>query len=520
MRDTNLPPAPFARGHVFAVTSAEAASFDARSIEVDGVPQASLMESAGRAVATVVARLYPGSPVVGVIGSGNNGGDGIVALRTLAAWGVPVRAIVVADRASPDPLLHGWEIDVVEDPASPEPSAWGATGAPIVLLDGVLGTGMRGTPRPRQAAAIEWINDSGRPVVAIDVPSGVDATTGESSGAAVRADVTVALGAPRIGSLLPPGRGLTGRHVAVEIGFPPMSEADASAVLATPAWALARLPVRNPDTHKNQVGRVLVVGGQAGMGGAVILSATAAFRAGAGLVRIAADGANREAIHAALPEAIFLDSADETALKEAADASDAIVAGPGLGTSEAARSALHTVCRGQTPLLLDADALNLAAEGAVDVSAVAARIPVLLTPHPGEMARLFPKAAGSALERASAAAASLGATVLLKGAPSLVCTPDRQAVIDTQSSSDLAVAGMGDTLAGVCGTLMAQGLNPRDAGAVGLYLSGRAARIAWRGRGLVPGDVAIALPDAISETPAKASSLNLPFVTFDAEAAR
>lgn len=501
------------------MTAEEAVAFDAQAMEVTGVPQRSLMESAGRAVAALVRRVYPESPVVGVIGSGHNGGDGLVALRTLAAWGTPVRAVLAADRHPEDPLLHGWSVEMVVEPVAPEPPAWTTGDRPIVILDGVLGTGIRGAPRPRQAAAIEWINSSGRPVVAIDVPSGVDSTTGAAPGGAVRADLTIALGAPRVGALLHPGRGLAGRHVAVEIGFPPMARRDAGAVLSTPAWALSRLPKRGTDTHKNAVGRVLVIGGQEGMAGAVILAGSAAFRSGAGLVRIAAAGSNRAAIHAALPEAIFIEWDDPAALTDALASSDTIVAGPGLGVSESARSALGVACEGSLPILLDADALNLAASREFDLAGLAARRPVLITPHPGEMKRLHSSASGSPLEQARVAADTFGAVVLLKGAPSVVCAPGELSVIDTQSSSDLAVAGMGDTLAGVCGTLLAQGLTPRDAGAVGLYLSGRAARLAGRGRGLLPADVVMALPDALMEEAPDASSLALPFVTFDAPAA-
>lgn len=520
MSPTIPGPMPFSRGDVYAVTSAEATTFDARAIERTGVPQRVLMENAGRAVAAVLRRLYPGSPVVGVVGSGNNGGDAIVALRTLAAWGTPVRALLAADRPEPEPLWHDWSVDVTDDPSSPEPPEWSATAEPVVVLDGILGTGLRDAPRPRQAEAIEWINRSSRPVVAVDVPSGVDSTTGMTPGAVVRADVTVALGAPRVGALLHPGRGATGRHIAVEMGFPPMDASDASALVTTPRWALSRVPRRGTDTHKNAVGRLLVVGGQEGMAGAVILSATAAFRSGVGLVRVATAGGNRDGVHTALPEAIVLDLGDRPALRDALGASDAVVAGPGLGSSEVATDALETICAAGLPLLLDADALNLAAAGAIDLRAAAARGPVLITPHPGEMGRLLPDASGSALERAATAAETFGLTVLLKGAPSVVRGPTGVARIDTQSSSDLAVAGMGDTLAGVCGTLLAQGLEPADAASVGLYLCGRAARLASRGGGLLPSDVAAALPDAAAETAPEASSTGLAFVTFDAEPAR
>lgn len=513
-------PTPFARGDVYAMTSAEAVAFDARAIDRLGVPQRVLMENAGRAVATVVDALYPGSPVVGVLGSGNNGGDGVVALRTLAAWGHPVRALLAADREESEPLLHGFDLTYLDGPASPPGAEWSGRAEPVVILDAILGTGIRGAPRARQAEAIEWINRSDCPVIAVDVPSGVDSTTGETPGVVVTADVTVALGAPRVGALLHPGRAHAGRHLSVEMGFPPLAAGDADAVLATPAWALARMPTRSTDTHKNAVGRLLVVGGQEGMAGAVILAATAAFRSGSGLVRVATAAANRDAVHAALPEAIVLDFADDDALADAIGTSDAVVVGPGLGRTDASATALRRVSAASCPLLLDADALNLAAEGVIDVAKVASDRLVLLTPHPGEMARLAPDGSGSPLDVATAAATRFGATVLLKGAPSVVRTPGLPAVIDTQSSSDLAVAGMGDTLSGVCGTLLAQGLHPREAASVGIYLSGRAARIADRGRGLVPSDVAVALPAAMAEAAPKASSMGLPFVTFEAAAAR
>jgi NAD(P)H-hydrate epimerase len=263
------------------------------------------------------------------------------------------------------------------------------------------------------------------------------------------------------------------------------------------------------------------------MAGAAILAAKAAFRAGAGLVRVCSVPENHETVLAALPEAIYADASDPEAVAEALSASDAVAAGPGLGTGEASRGLLRAIADGpELPTVLDADALNVAAEGGLDLVALGARRPLLITPHPGEMARLLEVDAGSApgpahpAARARAAAERFGCVALLKGAPSLVAAPDEPLLVDAQSSSDLAVAGMGDALTGVCASLMAQGLGPRESGAVALFITGRAARLAGRGAGLVPSDVIRWLPEALAERDEGVSDLDLPFVVFDADPAR
>lgn len=521
---------PYSRGSVRAQTAAEAAAFDERAIEAVGVPQPVLMENAGRCAAMVVRALHDGSRALALVGAGNNGGDALVALRSLAAWGYSGRALLVADRRTDDPLLHGWPIEVSSDEDLDDDALEQLFRSADIVLDGILGTGVRGAPRERQARVIERLNVSGRPVVALDVPSGIDASTGGVPGAAVEASLTVSFGAPKLGALLPPARTRVGRHIAVEIGFPPMDDGDASAFVVTPTWAGTQRPRRATDTHKNRVGRVVVVGGRVGMGGAVILAARAAFRAGAGLVQVASVEANREAVQSALPEAIFIDSAHEAALAGSLEEADAVAVGPGLGTGEAAAAVLRRVLAGSgPPILLDADALNLAAVGAVDLEAASDARSVLITPHPGEMARLLGDGESgserSHPETARVACERFGCAVLYKGAPSVVAAPGDPLAVDTQSSSDLAVAGMGDTLTGVCAALMAQGLDGATAGALGLYLTGRAARLADRGAGLTPSDVAERLPDALAELadPGRAAGvtdLDLPFVIFDADPAR
>jgi hydroxyethylthiazole kinase-like uncharacterized protein yjeF len=513
---------PFSASDVWAMTGPEANAFDTRAMTDEDVPQAVLMENAGRSAATVLHRLFSGARVLGLVGAGNNGGDALVAMRTLQSWGYRTTTIFVADRDREDPLLHGWPLNPLYDTML-EDAGWDRAfqGADVVV-DGILGTGARGAPRARQAEAIARLNQSELPVLALDVPSGVDASSGDVAGEAVRAAVTVSFGSPKLGSLLHPGRGHVGRQVTVEIGSPPVTPADRHAFLVTPTWARERWPARETDTHKNRVGRVLIVGGQVGMAGAVILAARAAFRTGAGLVRVCSVAANREVLQAAVPEAMFVDSLDQIGIEEASASSDAIAIGPGLGTGEEARALLVSVLSSSTqPLLIDADALNLSAEGVIDLEEVSRSRTVLVTPHPGEMARILGDAGGAfgRIEIVTQAAERFQCAVLFKGAPSLVASPARPTAIDTQSSSDLAVAGIGDALAGVCAALLAQGLEADEAASVGLYVTGRAARLAGRGPGLTPSDVIQWISEARTEAGASRTDLDLPFVTFDADPA-
>lgn len=514
---------PFGHGELRAQRADEAARFDERAIRDAGVPQPVLMENAGRSAAGVLVRLFGKGRVTALVGSGNNGGDALVAARTLAAWGASVRCVLTADRAADDPLLHGWPVEVIEDRALSDDQWRAVESETDVFIDGMLGTGVRGAPRARQAEVIGRLNEMDRPVVAMDVPSGVDATTGAVEGVAVRSTVTVSFGAPKLGAMLAPGRAFVGRHVTVEIGFPPITEADAPVRVLTPAWGRSHLPVRGTDTHKNQVGRVLIVGGRSGMAGAVVLSARAAFAAGAGLVRVASAPDNRAILQSAVPEAIFVDASNEVELSEAVAQADAVAVGPGLGTASLGATVLGRIVAGTPlPMLLDADALNLLAEGMpVRPESLAGRA-ALLTPHPGEMARLLGEETPGPDRIATlrAAVERFGVAVLLKGAPSLVADADGTLGIDTQASSDLAVAGMGDALTGVCVALMAQGLAPAEAGGVGLFLSGRAARLAGRGASLTPSDVVRWLPEARDERGVGTSDLDLPFVIFDADPVR
>jgi ADP-dependent NAD(P)H-hydrate dehydratase / NAD(P)H-hydrate epimerase len=497
------------RRDVPLLTAVEMQAWDRGAIERCGVPERVLMESAGRAVAAVVQRCFPGGRVVGLVGGGNNGGDAVVALRTLRAWGREVAAVRVGSR-EPDPaLLHAWEFPWETDRET-------ALLRAAVLLDGILGTGSRGAPREPAAEWIEAANGSGRPIVALDVPSGVDPSTGAAPGAAIRAAVTVAFGAPKRGLLLYPGRFHAGRILAVEIGFPPLDPAGAAAAVITPGWARAHLPGVAPNAHKGSMGDVAVVAGSRGVAGAAVLVGTGAARTGAGKVYLLSTPENREILQVALPEALFL-ARDDDGAADLIGRADAVVVGPGIGTDAAAHALLERVLRsGDAPLLLDADALTLVARSP-DLLGSPTR-PLLLTPHPGEMERLLGRTVkhvvADPFDAVAEAVDRFRCAVLLKGAPSLVAAPGERILANVAGHSGIATGGMGDTLAGVAGALLAVGCAPHTAGALALYLCGRAAEIAGRGRALLPLDVADHLGDAFL-APTPTSDLGLSETTLD-----
>lgn len=504
--------------HVPLPTAAQAAAADAVSHRKYNIPDRVLMESAGRAAALVLQRLYPKGRVVGVAGSGHNGGDLLVMLRVLHAWGRDV-AVIAAGSAPPDTtLLHGESLEIIA-----ADNAGDALSHAAVIVDGMLGTGAQGPPRGRIIDWIRRVNDATAPVLALDLPTGVDPTSGVAADNAVRADVTVTFGWPKLGLLLHPARGLCGRLVAVEIGFPPGS-VQSDARLITPTWVRRHLRPRGASAHKGTAGRLLVLAGHEGMAGAAAIAGQAALRAGAGLVRIASESINRVILQTLVPEATFLDRAALNA--DDLEPMHAVIAGPGLGTDAGARKALSSVLEimAGKPALLDADALNLHAEEPGALRDIAGGRPLVITPHARELSRISHEPLEDILDdmpgAARAAARDFNCIVLLKGQPSLIALPDGALMVNAVGSSDTATAGMGDQLAGTIGAMLAGGYDAVEAAALGLFLSGRAADLAGLGRSLTPADVSGHLAAAIADPGPATSTLDLPFVTFDQPARR
>jgi ADP-dependent NAD(P)H-hydrate dehydratase / NAD(P)H-hydrate epimerase len=506
----------YGRAQVALLTAAEASALDARA-RSDGVPERALMENAGRAAAQVIHRLYPEGRVVAVVGRGNNGGDALVALRSLRTWGRDV-AFVTAGPDDPDlALLTGYDI-----PRLAPDAVDSALASASVLVDGILGTGARGAPREPAATLIGQMNASGRPIVALDIPSGVDPTTAEVPGVAVDAVATVMFGWPKMGSMFQPGRARCGRLIAVEIGFPPLREDDveeAGAAVITPDWARVRVPVRPPDAHKTSVGRVLIVAGRKGMAGAAAIAGHSAMRAGAGYVRVASVEPNRAIVQTLAPEALFVDRTDDAALREAVAESDAVLIGPALGTDMEGAATLDMVLdvlddRG---CVLDADALTILAGRRRGFRELGDR--VLITPHPGEMSRIVKldvdRVRADPVGQARKVAEENRLAVLLKGAPSVVAAAGRPTLVSSVGSSDLATAAMGDQLGATAATFLAAGLDPSTAGGLALFYGGRAADLAARGRSLTPHDVAGAFHLALEDPGPDRSPLDLPFFLFD-----
>lgn len=444
------------------------ADLDQTAIVSEHISERALIENAGRALAQHVHERYPARAVVVLVGSGHNGADALVAGRTLAAWGRPVRFVRCGGRLPEPDVLSGWGLQIEE------PEVLGAALAEAdVVIDGILGTGVETAPRPPQAEIIRQANRARAPVVAVDGPSGVDFTTGRVEGAAIQADLTVTLGWPKLGLLRFPARGRCGDLICVEIGFPPPAP-QPRARAVTCAWAADLLGDRPANAHKGDAGYLAIVAGKPGMAGAAVLAARSAIRAGAGIVRVVSAPENREILQTAIPEAVFVDWTDADAVDEAVAWAHAVVVGPGLGT-EPARAALlaRVLGAGGRAVVIDADGLNLWA--AAKHGNPGSGSGLLLTPHPGEMARLLGSTVEEITEDPAAAARELsgstGATVLLKGAPSWVAGAGGRLRVSTLLSPGFATGGMGDILSGVCGAYMAAGLAPADAATAALCVT-------------------------------------------------
>ena len=460
------------------------------------------MESAGRAAATVAGGSASGTAFARACsiaaGPGNNGGDGWVTARALHRLGVPVWvASAAGERSRLDQCAAALALaEGVREVAADGP--WPNVG---LAVDALLGTGAAGAPRAPMAALLERIADLEIPVVAIDGPTGMDLESGTVHGAA-RADLSITFGGARRGHLL--ARDETGTLVVTDIGHPP-AESDWPS-LVTDAQAAEWLRRLRSRDHKGARGRVVVVGGDTGMSGALRLACRSAFAAGAGLVHAVAPPDTVAALVQAEPDLQTLAHSFELSpsdkLLELVARADAVVIGPGLGRADGRRAFITTLVGAAAAVVLDADAL-VAFQGAVpELRALAATRPLVLTPHPGEFRTLFPSLATmrelDPWAAAAAGALESGATLLLKGVPTVVARQQRPQLTIAAGNPGLATGGSGDVLSGLVGTALAQGLAPEVAAALGAQALGRAADLGARrvsARALRPMDVVAAMAD-------------------------
>jgi NAD(P)H-hydrate epimerase len=432
-----------------------------------------LMERAGTAVAALVLQEFPGRVTV-VCGRGNNGGDGKVCARVLTQAG---RDVLVIEGV-------------------------GDLGEPDVIVDALLGIGLRDAPREDAARMIELVNASGRPVVAVDVPSGVNASTGEVPSVAVRATATVTFGAAKVGLAIAPGRFHAGSVHVAPIGLRPRDHEHA----LVPASALRDVPRKGEESTKYSSGSVLVVGGSRGLTGAPMLAALGAFRADAGYVAVAAPESTLPVLEARLLEAVKRPLPEDAGARllprslggilEAADRADAVALGPGLGRTDGTVELVRLVLEQlERPLVLDADALwNLEPQ--------ARAAPTILTPHAGELARLLGTDAREVeahrLESVRRAASLYGCVVLLKGADTIVASPREGVLVCNYGTPALATAGSGDVLTGIIAAFLAKGMEPRLAAALGAVAHGVAAELLDPQPGTVASDLLPALQRALA----------------------
>jgi len=457
-----------------------------RGVDVDR-----LMDEAGHAVATVVGARFPRGVILVLCGPGNNGGDGFVAARVLASRGRQVRVATLVPRdrhrAAAARALAFW-------PGPCEAATPAALAGSHVIVDGLFGAGLSAPLGGEALALVQALAASGRPVVAIDVPSGLDGDTGAVRGAAARAVASVTFFRKKPGHLLLPGRQLCGDVLCADIGLPAAVLAEIKPQTSEngpPLWRAAWAPLA-PSGHKFTRGHVLIIGG-AELTGAARLAGRAALRVGAGLVTIAAPAAAVMALRIGDPALMVEELGAPAAFdKSVADPRrNAILIGPGNGVDAALCERVLRALGTGRGVVLDADALSAFSQRRDELFA-AIRGPVVMTPHAGEFARLF-SVEGDKLTRTRRAATRSGAIVLLKGADTVIAHPDGRAVINANAPPDLATAGSGDVLAGTIVGLMAQKLDAFDAACAGAWLHGEAG--ALRGPGLIASD----LPDALAQ---------------------
>ena len=503
------------------ITSQEAVELD-RAAQAGGIAAADLMERAGRAVARGCADLIGGTygrRAVVVCGKGNNGGDGFVAARYLSGWGMRVTAILLEDAgALREPAAANHRRLVRETEARVRPFTPALAERELaradVAIDAIFGTGFRGVPEDDVAEAIVALNASLVPTVAVDIPSGVNGTSGAVEGTAVRADLTVTFGAAKTGAVLLPGAEHAGDVRVVDIGFPD-DLIPTSCGLTEPDDVVRVLPEREADGHKKASGTLVIVAGSRRMTGAVKLIARAAGRIGAGYVFVAVPASILPVVQAGLTETVFLPLAetdDGTVAPSALDAvlatlesADALALGPGLSTDPETQSFIRSLVReSPAPVVLDADGLNAFA-GRADQLADR-KADAVLTPHLGELARLTDERDPDRLGAARALARRANAVSLVKGSRTVIASPEGSARINQTGSPALATAGTGDVLTGTIAGLVAAGVAPFDAAWAGAYLHGLAGIVAAQelGDGTLAADVAERLPAAVNLARAQA----------------
>ncbi len=509
------------------VTASEMRALDRIAIEERKIPSLRLMENAGKAVVHEMERHFGslrGKTVTVVAGKGQNGGDGFVVARLLRERRCRARVVLLAPQSALKgdaavtlrrfqraggrchPIKSGADLATLLDPF--------IQGSDI-LVDAIFGTGLNATVEGMPASVMTLMNASGRPIVAVDLPSGLDADTGAVWGTAVAASLTVTLARPKRGLYLGAGPNHAGAIRVADIGIPPdlIVAAKIPVALLEPAGFRSVLPVRNRVAHKGTFGHVGIIAGSVGKTGAAAMAALGALRSGAGLVTVAVPCSLNDVLEAKLLEAMTVpvpETEARTLSKEALPAllsfaagKTAVAIGPGLGTHPETRALVQELLGNVArPIVLDADGINAVVGHREVLGKIHA--PLVVTPHPGEMARLVGCSTADVQEDRLGVSARLAqeqkVCVVLKGAGTVIAGPDGRLAVNPTGNPGMATAGTGDVLTGMITGLMAQGLSPWEAACAGVYLHGLAGDLAASDQGetgLIAGDVIRAIPRAI-----------------------
>ncbi len=509
------------------VTAAEMQAMDHKTITEIGIPGRVLMENAGRgATRCFLERIYAAGPGrVGIIaGRGNNGGDGFVIARYLAQRGIDVQVFLLAgrDQVRGDAAANLDLLATLQVPIMEIPDADRFSGAKIHLLntrywiDAIFGTGLNADVKGYFKEVIDFINAAGRPVFAVDIPSGLNADTGQACGVCIQAAATATFGYAKIGHLVYPGADCCGAVDVIDIGIPPSLEKafPSGQYLMTGDGARALIPGRSADSHKGRTGHLLVVAGAIGKTGAAGMTAMAALRIGTGLVTLGVPQTVNPILEAGWIEVMTVPLPDEghgvlglsayDAIARTAEAKNCVALGPGMGTApETCELIQHMLKEIPIPMVIDADGLNCL--GGRPELLQEHRAPAVLTPHPGEMARLIQRKVPEIQHERIAAARELArrshACVILKGARTLIAEPAGAVWINPTGNAGMASGGMGDVLTGAVAGLLAQGLSASAAARLAVYLHGMAADLlALRtSRGYLATEVMHALPQALQQ---------------------
>ena len=497
------------------LTASEMKAIEKEAIESYGIPSIVLMEHAGKSLAEKCFKILDENcrfkKVVVFSGKGNNGGDGFVCARHLINKGIEVKVILMSDSQELKgnakinfDILQKMNVEIFS--ALSEDSLHmiklHLTDADIII-DAIYGTGFKGKAAGIVGKTIEMLSDCDGRIISVDLPSGIEADTGRINGPCVKADYTLTFGLPKIGLYLEPGSSNSGQIEIVDISLPRelLDSENLKKNLITAIWCKNKLPQRKSIGHKGNYGHVFIVGGSTGMTGAVALSCEGALHTGAGLVTAGIPQSINNILEMKLTEAMtkpLPETINEVISQKAADSilkftknSSVLAFGPGISTASSVKELLKKILPSvETPVVIDADGLNVLAEIINEDKDFlkSISVPVVLTPHPGEMARLtklsIEEIQNDRLKYAVKYAAEWGVILVLKGAKTLVANPDGKVYLNTTGNPGMATGGSGDVLTGVVSSLIAQGIEPLDSTALGVYLHGRAGDMAAVDKGM------------------------------------